>query len=217
VVELEADLGVAFDADGDRAFFVDDKGVMLPAYLVAALLYSQSPAPYVADELVYQALSHINLISPEKLHPSRVGSYFVKEEMRRVGATVGAEFSGHYYFKDFFGADSGIFTMIKILELVSGLEQKLSEYCQTLPAHLLANDDVRIEGKTWSELEKQLEEKYQGSTVTVSRRDGLTLDFGKSWISIRSSNTEPLLRLVAGGDSANSPTLLLEEIKHVLQ
>ncbi len=217
VVELEADLGVAFDADGDRAFFVDDQGTVLPAHLTASLLYSQCRAPYVADELVYQALRHANLAGDAELKPSRVGSYFVKEEMRRVGATIGAEFSGHYYFKDFFGADSGIFAMLKLVELVSGLETKLSAHCQTLPTHILANDDVRIEGKTWSELEKRIEDKYQGVSVTMSRRDGLTLDFGHSWISIRSSNTEPLLRLVAGGDSDNSPALLLEEIKHVLQ
>ncbi len=213
VVEKKADFGVAFDADGDRAFFIDEKGNVLTSIAIAALLFRHSEAPFVADELVYQALHHMKLFKHGELHPSRVGVFFIKQVMKQVQATTGAEFSGHFYFKDFFGADSGIFAMIRVLSILSSMPQALSEFVATLPQHSVKNIDLKIAGKNWEAIQKRIIGTYASEDAHIERREGITLQLPAGWVNIRPSNTEPILRIYAGTGTESESDMLVEKIQ----
>jgi phosphomannomutase len=213
VIAEKADLGVAFDADGDRAFFVDEKGNALPSFVIAALLFKYSSPPYVADELVYQAHHHMKLFTLNELHPSKVGVFFIKQVMKVKQATTGAEFSGHFYFQDFFGADSGLFTMIRVLSILSSIPQSLSEFAKGLPSHFIKNVDLKIFGKNWLEIQGKILETYSLDDVTIERREGITLQLKNGWVNIRPSNTEPILRIYAGAEDEKTASGLVDEVK----
>jgi phosphomannomutase len=216
VVAKKADFGVAFDADGDRAFFVDEKGNVLSSIAIGALLFRHSAAPFVADELVYQAHHHMKLFRHQELHPSRVGVFFIKQVMKQIQATTGAEFSGHFYFKDFFGADSGIFTMIRVLSILSNIPQTLSEFITTLPPHVVKNIDLKIEGKNWEEIQKKIIETYKFKEAVIEHREGVTLQLPTGWVNIRPSNTEPIIRIYAGAETEAASDALVEELKALI-
>lgn len=214
VVEKRADFGIAFDADGDRAFFVDERGTELQSFVIAALLFKYSQPPFVADELVYQAHRHMKLFEKNELHPSRVGVFFIKQVMKEMQALSGAEFSGHFYFRDFFGADSGIFTLIRVLSILSNMEESLSRFAHGLPRHIVKNDDIKIEGKNWKEIEDKIINTYVNAGHMIERREGITLKMDHhGWINIRPSNTEPIVRIYAGADSDLEASNLIKEIK----
>lgn len=216
VVETGADFGVLFDADGDRAFFVDNQGVMLPSFITATLLFKNAKGPYVADETVYKSLEHLKVTPPDQLVPSRVGSYFVKQVLKEQHASVAAEFSGHYYFKDFFGADSGIFTMIQVANIVSKLDTGLTEYRQSLPPQELVNEEMKLGDKTWKDMEPKILEFAQSKGGKIETREGVTLDMGTLWINMRPSNTEPIIRFIGGGRKASEILGVIEEIKKLV-
>ncbi len=204
IIEHKADMGVMFDADADRAMFLDNKGVMLPACFIAPLLFKGSKPPYVVDELVYQSVSMLHTVPEKDLIPSRIGASFLKEAMRKEGATCGAEYSGHYYFKDFFNLDSGIFAAIMVINAYDGFKND--------SGHTIVTKEIRTAGKNMAEIYANLEKKYTPLAVRVDKRDGLTFVFDTYWINTRSSNTEPIMRIIAGGDGAMNDRVL--EIEH---
>jgi phosphomannomutase len=217
VKETKADLGVIFDADADRAFFVDENGKKLDSYLISILLFKHFQPPFVADEPVYMSLSHMNLFKKEDLFPSRIGTRFIKEKLKEINASTAAEFSGHYYFKDFFGTDSGIFTMIQILNSLSTMNETLSAFCATLPSQIIKNDDIKLaQEKSVSAVIENIKSHYQATGIKIESREGITLDFGDKWINIRSSNTEPVIRLICGSKSEPQCTALINDIKALL-
>jgi phosphomannomutase len=222
VVEKKADFGVAFDADGDRAFFVDEKGMVHPSFVIAALLFTQAKPPFVADELVYQALKSMRMFHDEDLRPSRVGVFFIKQVMKDLQASTGAEFSGHFYFKDFFGADSGIFAMLKVLATLSHQNQTLSAFAASLPQHVIKNDSISITGKDWNKIERTIKEKYEKladsgqQSLEIETREGITIRTQKGWLNARPSNTEPILKFFSGADTDHAASELLEEIKKLV-
>jgi phosphomannomutase len=198
VLKHKADLAVIFDADADRAFFVDNEGVTLPSFLTASLLFRSNPAPYVADELVYKSLEHTGIIDITQVVPSKVGTRYVKEKMKEHTASVAAELSGHYYFKKFFNTDSGIFATIQVLNILSKLPQSLAEYRKSLPKHELINEEIKLGTKTWVEIEPKIIQFATENKIKMETREGITLDTGDSWVNMRTSNTEPILRLIGG-------------------
>lgn len=215
IIKHKADFGVAFDADGDRAFFVDNKGTLLPSHESAILLFKNNKPPFVSDELVYQALKHLNLYTDADLKPSRVGSRFVKELLKEVKASAGAEFSGHYYFDTFFGLDSGIFAFIEVARAVSAMNISISDYFASIVPHILINESVKIEGKDVAVILKKIESHYQDKAI-IGRRDGITLDFGSLWINIRPSNTEPIIRLIGGAPQEADIRNIATEIQSLI-
>jgi phosphomannomutase len=232
VIEEKADLGAAFDADGDRAVFVDDKGQPVTPHALAYLLFKNAPAPYVADELLYQSLVHVGGFAKDAIIPSRVGAYFIKETMRVNNASRGAEISGHYYYHEFFGLDSGLFSLMQVATLVSRLGeinnatkasgaadangqilaggqtssggQTFSQYIALIPAHVLITENYRLgemiaaDSAPWQKIEANVAAAFSGDIVSKENRDGVTFDFGASWLNVRLSNTEPLVRVTIG-------------------
>ncbi len=199
IKEHGADIGVIFDADGDRAIFVDDQGIVVPSCFIAALMFKETKPPYVADELVYQSLRMLDIIPENDILPSRIGARFIKERMRNDGGTIGAENSGHYYFKEFFNADSGIFSAIMVLNALSKMNQSISAWKKQFAEHTVFTKEIKIEGKDMAKILAVIEQRYKTSAKHMDKRDGLTLVFDTAWFNIRASNTEPILRIIAGG------------------
>ncbi len=194
---------------------MDNEGIPLPSFITAAILFKQAPKPFVADELVYMSLRGMNLFGAEELIASRVGSFFVKQTLQANEATLAAEFSGHYYFKEFFGADSGIFTMIKMINALSIENKPLSIMRSSLPEQVIKNTDIKLQKTTWSIIGDALQKQFDGRGEFFNR-EGLTIDVRKAWLNVRASNTEPLVRLTAGSASADHAEALLEETEKLI-
>lgn len=213
VIKTKSDLGVAFDADGDRAVFVDNKGRVLPAYISTLFLFSYLKPPYVVDELVFNSIEHIEHAPELEAHPSRIGSFFVKQKMKEVGANFGAEYSGHYYFKDFFFADSGLLASIFFINALSRLNIPLSKFYESIPDHVISAENVETDNSNWIEIEEEILNLFIKSGAIIEQREGITLDFGTKWLNIRKSNTEPLIRLVSGAKNEEESLALIEQAK----
>jgi phosphomannomutase len=213
VIKQQADFGVAFDADGDRAFFVDEKGELMPSYMICVLLFKHRKPPYVADEWVYKSLQSLKLFTDQELLRSKVGTFYVKSKLRAQGASTAGEFSGHYYFDDFFKNDSGIFTMVTIANTVSKIPEKLSEFLRSLPAHYTKNDDLKLGDKKWADIEPKVHELAKAYNATVETLEGITLDMGDIWVNMRPSNTEPIVRMIGGGKNLESITEFIGKLK----
>jgi phosphomannomutase len=198
ILEIGADFGVAFDADGDRAFFVDNKGEIVPSFVTAAIWFKHSTPPFVTDELDYLSLTTTNIFKKQDIVPTHVGTIFIKDAMQKNKAILGAEFSEHFYFREFFGLDSGIFSMIYTAKILSRQSQTLAELHANFSLQYLANADISIKKNNWNEVLKVLEKETASIAKAVFHREGLTVITEHGWINVRSSNTEPLLRVAVG-------------------
>lgn len=195
VLAVKADLGVAFDADGDRAFFVDNQGRPVPAYVIAYLLFLNQKPPFVAEIITYESMKYAGIGG--QIRPSRVGTYFVKQTMKKCRASVGAEYSGHYYFQDFFGADSGILTAIKIINSVSQMPYQLADFADLLPRRY-QTESFNLPASAKEKFMTTIAKIYQPLARQTNRLDGWTFEFDQGWFNVRSSNTEPLIRVTWG-------------------
>lgn len=209
-----AQLGVIFDADGDRAIFLDDEGEVIPSFIITLLLSKYLPLPFVVDELVFQSLNMLKVFDEGQIIPSRIGARFLKEVMRERELSFGAEYSGHYFFKDFFYADSGICASLAVISALSGLETTLSKWREGYGDQTITTKEMKIAGKNMQELLTQVKGKYQDSVKRIDERDGVTLVFDVCWVNVRASNTEPILRIIAGGDLERER--IVEDIVHIM-
>lgn len=198
VLETNADFGIAFDADGDRAFFVDDRGKLLPSYITAAIWFSHSTPPFIADELVYLSLTTSGIFNEQQIIPARVGAIFIKEEMQKNNAVLGAEFSGHFYFKDFFGLDSGIFSMVYTANMLSSQDKTLAQLHTGFLRQTLINSNIQFQNSTKEKILEAVKKETVSIAKSISEREGLTLITENGWINVRTSNTEPLVRISIG-------------------
>ena len=197
VEKNKADLGIIFDADADRVFFVDDKSRFIDPDAVARLLiWHLKPKKVIID------VSAGWLVKKLKIIESKVGHYFIKQKMRKENADFGAEHSGHYYFKEFFGLDSGILAAIEVINAVSRLPYKLSDFVEFLPKYYRSEINLKCKAESIKHKENLLK-KIEGKNllinakylIRISHLDGLTMEFSDWWFNLRFSNTEPLLRL----------------------
>ena len=198
-LEEGADLGVAFDGDADRCFFVDESGEFVPGDFVTALFAETVLEREPGAKIIYDVRA--SWAVPDTIKAaggvpvvSRVGHAFIKHVMREEGAAFGGEVSGHYYFRDFCQADTGVVPFLLMLELVSRRGQKLSEILRPFRDRYFITGELNtpvpdVDGKL-----RELEERF-GPDGTVSHLDGLSVE-GPDWhFNVRPSNTEPLLRL----------------------
>ena len=195
----EADFGVAFDGDGDRCFFVDDTGEFVAgdfatALFAASLLERQPGAKVIYDVRASWAVPETIMGAGGVALMSRVGHAFIKQRMRKDDAAFAGEVSGHYYFRDFFQADSGVIPFLLMLELVSRRDTKLSEILRPLRERYFITGEIN---STVSDVPVKLQELKErfGPEGTVSHLDGLSVDADDWRFNVRPSNTEPLLRL----------------------
>lgn len=212
-----ADFGVIFDADGDRAFFVDGMGRIVPQEALVLLLKDDFPPPYLIDLRMGWLVKKSGL----KFVESRVGHYFMRKIMREKKLGLGVEFSGHTYFEYRFGGrrvyfDSGIRSMVHFANGVSRLKaegQNLSAWLDSLPQYYRSGELNFVVGDKKA-IMKKIEGRFKKSARRLSRLDGLLIEFGDRWFSVRPSNTEPLLRLNV---EARDKKILASETKRLVK
>jgi phosphomannomutase len=218
VTEEQADLGVAFDGDADRCFFVDDGGEFVPGDFVTALLAESILEKEGGGKILYDVRA--SWAVPETIRGAggvplvnRVGHAFFKHRMREEGAVFGGEVSGHYYFRDFSQADSGVVPFLLMLELVSKRGEKLSELLRPYRERYFITGELNTPVKDVPLKLQELKERF-GAEGDVSHLDGLSIDADDWHMNVRPSNTEPLLRLNL---EALSPTLMERKRDEVLE
>jgi phosphomannomutase len=218
VTEEGADLGVAFDGDADRCFFVDDTGEFVPGDFVTALLAESILAKEPGGKILYDVRA--SWAVPETIRRAggvplvnRVGHAFFKHRMREEGAVFGGEVSGHYYFRDFSQADSGVIPFLLMLELLSKRGEKLSETLRPFRERYFITGEINTPVGDVALKLQELKERF-GAEGNVSHLDGLSVDAEDWHMNVRPSNTEPLLRLNL---EALSPQLMERKRDEVLE
>ncbi len=197
-----ADFGAIFDGDGDRVFFVDDLGRSISGDAAAVLIGAAFKGPVILDVRAGYVARELFRSSGRKVIDSRVGHFFIKKLMRKKRMQYGAEISGHYYFavKDAGGTlyfDSGILAAVNMINQISNLKSqnlRMSDWIDSLPkTYRISETNFNVSDKEG--MIKKIESNFKKSAKRVSKLDGIRMDFPDFWFSVRSSNTEDLLRL----------------------
>ena len=196
----EADLGIAWDGDADRCFFIDDTGAFVDGDFLTALLARAllEKSPTSGEAILYdvrasRAVADTVIGAGGRPHVNRVGHAFFKTRMRAEGSLFGGEVSGHYYFRDFYCADSGTLPALLILELLSREGRRLSELLAPYRARYFISGEINSEVSDQRAKIEELSARY--ADAEQSRLDGISVDYEDWHFNVRPSNTEPLLRL----------------------
>lgn len=220
VVSIKAGLGVAFDGDGDRVFFIDENGDTVSSDLILALVSSLILKDDPKSKILYDVrCSNIVRETVDRLGGeaimSRVGHSFIKAKMKEENIIFGGEYSGHYYarYKNKYYFENPYFVAFSILEEMKKTGKPLSQLIAPFRIYYHSGEiNFKVEDK-----EKTIEaakDKYSNGKVTLI--DGLRIDFDDWWFSLRASNTEPLLRLIVEGKTREKMEDKLEEIKKII-
>jgi phosphomannomutase len=193
-----ADLGIAWDGDADRCFFIDDTGRFvdgdfLTALLAESIIEKEPGADILYDVRASRAVPDLVTRLGGTAHVNRVGHAFFKRRMRDEGSAFGGEVSGHYYFRDFYNADSGTIPALLILELLSHHGTTLSQLLEPLRANYFISGEINSEVDDQQAKMDEIERRYTDGRIT--KLDGLSVDYHDWHFNVRPSNTEPLLRL----------------------
>ena len=198
VQEVGADIGLAFDGDADRCFVVDERGQIvspstLTALIAARELEREPGATIIHNLITSRSVPTVVEELGGKAVRTRVGHSFIKAEMARTGAVFGGEHSGHFYFRDFWNADSGMLAALHTLAALGNQDKPLSELLQPYE-RFVASGEINSTVDDQAARIAAIQEKY--ADKPQDELDGLTVDLGDgAWFNVRASNTEPLLRL----------------------
>ncbi|MGE5361981.1 MAG: phosphomannomutase/phosphoglucomutase [Bacteroidales bacterium] len=201
VVAERADIGIAWDGDADRCFFIDGKGGFVPgdfitALLAEAFLMRHPGATVIYDLRASYAVRDIVAKYGGKALMNRVGHAFIKRRMREEDAIFGGEVTGHYYFRDNFYADNGFIPALLILELMSRKGQTLEELLGPLRAHYFISGEINTKVASMAVVDDKLDGlAAQYGNGNTYRMDGVSVEYDDWHFNVRPSNTEPLLRL----------------------
>jgi phosphomannomutase len=198
VVAEGAELGIAWDGDADRCFFIDDTGAFvdgdfLTALLAESILEKEPGAAILYDVRASRAVRDIVERAGGSAHRNRVGHAFFKTRMREQGAAFGGEVSGHYYFRDFYCADSGTIPALLILELLSKRGKRMSELLGPLRERYFISGEINSEVADQDAKMREISDRY--ADAEIDWLDGVSVDYEDWHFNVRPSNTEPLLRL----------------------
>lgn len=213
-----ADLGVAYDGDADRCFFLDDTGEFVPGDFVTALLAESILDKQPGGTVLYDVRA--SWVVPRTIEAAggvalvnRVGHAFIKQRMRKEQAVFAGEVSAHYYFRDFSQADSGVVPFLLMLELLSRRGRKLSGILAPFRERYFLTGEINTPVPDVALKLQELKERYAGEGGEISHLDGISVSFPDWHFNVRPSNTEPLLRLNL---EALSPELMVEKRDEVL-
>jgi phosphomannomutase len=200
VVAARADIGLAFDGDADRCFVVDADGNAVSPSTITALIASRELARYPGASVIYnlitsRAVPEVILEHGGRPVRTKVGHSLIKAEMARTGAVFGGEHSAHYYFRDFWRADTGMLAAMHVLAALgeqagtlAALTEKFSRYA--------ASGEINSTVVSQSDSTRAVQAAFADRTRSTDELDGVTLELGDgAWLNVRPSNTEPLLRL----------------------
>ena len=199
VLEVGADIGLAFDGDADRVFLIDEKaqpisGSTTTAMVAAAMLKKNPGATILYNLICSKSVPAVIAESGGTAVRTRVGHSYIKQQMAETGAVFGGEHSGHYYYRDNYRADSGIITAMVVLQLLSESSVALSELVAPYD-RFAASGEINTQVESPSNSVAVIAQKLKAQGVNVDMLDGMTADYGTWWFNLRPSNTEPLLRL----------------------
>jgi phosphomannomutase len=217
VLSERATLGIAWDGDADRCFFIDDGGEFvagdfLTALLAQSILSKEQGATILYDVRASRAVRDLVQQAGGTALINRVGHAFFQSRMRETGAAFGGEVSGHYYFRDFYCADSGTLPALLVLELLSLEGASMLELLAPLRERYFISGEINSEVDDQEAKMREIEEKY--SDAEIAHLDGVSVDYEDWHFNVRPSNTEPLLRLNL--ESLVSPEHMEEKRDEVL-
>ena len=200
VVETGADVGLAFDGDADRCFVVDERGQPVSPSAVTAMIAVRELKRETGATVIHNLIT--SRVVPELVverggtpFRSRVGHSYIKALMAQTGAIFGGEHSAHYYFRDFWGADSGMLAALHVLAALGGQQRPLSELCADYQRYQ-ASGEINFTVADSSACVDAVLKGFGSRIDSLDHLDGVTVDLGDGgWFNLRTSNTEPLLRL----------------------
>ncbi|MDH6612829.1 phosphomannomutase [Streptomyces sp. SAI-208] len=217
VRETRADLGLAFDGDADRCFVVDERGEAVSPSAITALIAARLLADHPGSTVLHNLIT--SRAVPEVVRElggtpvrTRVGHSFIKAEMARTQAVFGGEHSAHYYFRDFYNADTGMLAALHVIAALGDRPEPLSRLVaryQRYPASGEINTAVTDPASTLAAVRAHFAERAE---ATVDELDGLTVSTPAWWFNLRPSNTEPLLRLNVEATDTATLTRVRQEV-----
>ncbi|AGZ39432.1 phosphomannomutase/phosphoglucomutase [Actinoplanes friuliensis] len=220
VREHGADLGLAFDGDADRCFVVDENGDPVSPSAITALVAKRELAKFPGSTVIYNLItSHAvpEIIEENGGLPvrSRVGHSFIKAEMARTNAVFGGEHSAHYYFRDFWFADTGMLAALHVLAALGGQDQPLSLFAAEFERYSASGE---INSTVADAAAKVAEVRAAYSGATFDELDGMTVQLADgAWFNLRASNTEPLLRLNVEAAKPDRMAALRDEVLAIVR
>jgi phosphomannomutase len=200
VKKHKADIGLAFDGDADRCFLVDENGDLVNPSTLTALIADRELKKYPGSNIIYNLISSravVEIVEEKggKAVRSRVGHSYIKQLMADTGAVFGGEHSGHFYFKDFWRADSGMLAALHAIAALGEAKDSLSTLLKPYSRYI-SSGEINSEVADANAAMKHVEEIYlKKDGVAADHLDGLTISGDTWWFNLRASNTEPLLRL----------------------
>jgi len=215
----KADIGIAWDGDADRCFFIDGSGAFISGDFVTALLAEAFLLKHPGSTIIYDlrashAVKDVVAQHGGRALMNRVGHAFIKRRMREEDAICGGEVTGHYYFRDFYYADNGLIPALLILELMSKKNRSLYDLLQPFRERYFISGEINTKLASMQEVPQKLaaiEAHY--TDAALAHMDGLSVDYPDWHFNLRPSNTEPLLRLNL---EATSPVLMETKRDEVL-
>ncbi|MFB9837922.1 phosphomannomutase/phosphoglucomutase [Actinoallomurus acaciae] len=222
VREHGADVGLAFDGDADRCFVVDERGEPVTPSAVAALVAVRELGKHGPGRIVHNLIT--SRVVPEIVREhggepvrTRVGHSFIKQTMAETDAMFGGEHSGHYYFRDFWFADSGMLAAMHVLAALGGQDRPLSELLREFTRYS-ASGEINSKVDDQAATAAQVRAAFEGRPgVTVDELDGLTVGHDDWWFNLRPSNTEPLLRLNAEAVDEETMAAVRDEVLEIVR
>jgi phosphomannomutase len=212
-----ADIGLAFDGDADRCFVVDERGEPVSPSAVTALVAVRELAKHPGATVIHNLITSRAVPEIIREHGgvpvrTRVGHSFIKEEMARTDAVFGGEHSAHYYFRDFWRADTGMLAALHVLSALAEQRLPLSQFAAQFERYV-ASGEINSEVHDQAGRTEAVRESFAGRPgVEVDELDGLTVTSGEWWFNLRASNTEPLLRLNVEATAHATMAALREEV-----
>jgi phosphomannomutase len=222
VVEHHADIGLAFDGDADRCFVVDERGQVVSPSVLTALIATRELAREPGATIIHNLIT--SRAVPEIIAEhggvavrTRVGHSFIKAKMAERGAVFGGEHSGHFYFRDFWFADSGMLAALHTLAALGGQPRPLSQLLASY-ARYHASGEINSEVADQAEATARVKRAFAGRPgVRTDELDGLTVAADHWWFNLRPSNTEPLLRLNAEAEDETAMAALRDEVLGIVR
>ncbi|MCM6775738.1 phosphomannomutase/phosphoglucomutase [Nocardia sp. CDC159] len=222
VRETGADIGLAFDGDADRCFVIDERGEPVTPSAITALVAERELAKEPGATIIHNLITSRavpELVSELGGTPvrTRVGHSFIKQQMAATGAIFGGEHSAHYYFRDFWGADSGMLAALHVLAALGEKDRPMSELAASYATYA-ASGEINSTVADAKERTMAVLAAFEGRAKSVDRLDGLTVQLpDDAWFNLRASNTEPLLRLNVEARSPEDVDALVTEILSIVR
>lgn len=222
-VEQGADIGLAFDGDADRCFVVDERGEAVSPSAITALIATRTLKQHPGATIIHNLIT--SRAVPELIEEhggnavrTRVGHSYIKAQMAEHSALFGGEHSAHYYFSEFFNADSGLVAALHVLAALAEQDAPLSEMMGAYERYT-ASGEINSEVADQAAATQRVVDAFADRTESVDTLDGVTVQLkdSKAWFNVRASNTEPLLRLNAEAPTREEVDALTEEILGIIR